>query len=122
MNATGIIRRIDDLGRVVIPKDVRAKLHWNEGDPLEIYTDKGAVLLKKYKLSEERLRDECEQVVKKYRPIIKAVTFIDDVTTVVLTSGRVGTAKYNPADEFNLDVGIAYALKAAGIQLEIEGL
>lgn len=122
MNATGIIRRIDDLGRVVIPKEIRRELHLNEGDPLEIYTDKGAIVLKKYKMSEERLKDECAQVVKKYRPIIKAVTFIDNVTTVVLTSGRVGTAKYNSADEFNLDVGIAYALKAAGVQLEVEGL
>ena len=49
MKATGIVRRIDELGRVVIPKEIRRTLHFREGDPLEIYTDKeGGVVLKKY--------------------------------------------------------------------------
>ena len=48
MKATGIIRRIDELGRVVIPKEVRRSLKINEGDPLEIYVDRGTVILKKY--------------------------------------------------------------------------
>lgn len=39
MRATGIIRRIDDLGRVVIPKEIRRKMHIREGEPLEIYTE-----------------------------------------------------------------------------------
>jgi len=49
MKATGIVRRIDDLGRVVIPKEIRRTLKIREGDPLEIYTDnEGEVILKKY--------------------------------------------------------------------------
>lgn len=49
MKSTGIVRRIDDLGRVVIPKEVRRVLRIREGDPLEIYvTREGEVLLKKY--------------------------------------------------------------------------
>ncbi len=49
MKATGIVRRIDDLGRVVIPKEIRRTLHIREGDPLEIYTDKdGGVIFRKY--------------------------------------------------------------------------
>lgn len=49
MKATGIVRRIDDLGRVVIPKEIRRTLRIREGDPLEIFTDQnGAVVLKKY--------------------------------------------------------------------------
>lgn len=49
MKATGIVRRIDDLGRVVIPKEIRKTLRIKEGDPLEIFTDKeGEVILKKY--------------------------------------------------------------------------
>ncbi len=49
MKATGIVRRIDDLGRVVIPKEIRRNLHIREGDPLEIFVDKdGEVILKKY--------------------------------------------------------------------------
>mgnify|MGYP000131636330 CR=1 FL=1 len=49
MKATGIVRRIDDLGRVVIPKEIRRTLRIREGDPLEIYTDpEGEVIFKKY--------------------------------------------------------------------------
>lgn len=49
MKATGIVRRIDDLGRVVIPKEIRRVLRIREGDPLEIYTDtNGEVIFKKY--------------------------------------------------------------------------
>lgn len=52
MKATGIIRRIDDLGRVVIPKEIRRTLHIKEGDPLEIYSHEGAVCFKKYDVYE----------------------------------------------------------------------
>lgn len=49
MKATGIVRRIDDLGRIVIPKEIRRTLRIREGDPLEIYTDReGEIILKKY--------------------------------------------------------------------------
>ena len=49
MKATGIVRRIDDLGRVVIPKEIRRTIRIREGDPLEIYTDReGEVIFKKY--------------------------------------------------------------------------
>lgn|SRR5690554_6570154 len=49
MKATGVVRRIDDLGRIVIPKEIRRNLRIREGDSLEIYTDgNGAIVLKKY--------------------------------------------------------------------------
>ena len=49
MKATGIVRRIDDLGRVVIPKEIRKTLRIRESDPLEIFTDReGEIILKKY--------------------------------------------------------------------------
>ena len=49
MKATGVVRRIDDLGRIVIPKEIRKTLRIKEGDPLEIFTDReGQVILKKY--------------------------------------------------------------------------
>ena len=63
MRATGIIRRIDDLGRVVIPKDVRRQLNIKEGEPLEIYTDvnHGEVIFKKYQ--DDRLTPMGESMV-----------------------------------------------------------
>jgi len=49
LKATGVVRRIDDLGRIVIPKEIRKTLRIKEGDPLEIFTDKeGEIILKKY--------------------------------------------------------------------------
>ena len=49
MKATGIVRRIDDLGRIVVPKEIRRTLRIREGDPLEIFTDReGEIILKKY--------------------------------------------------------------------------
>lgn len=60
MKATGIVRRIDDLGRIVIPKDIRRSLKIREGDPLEIFLEKDCVCFKRYSalgsLSEETLR------------------------------------------------------------------
>lgn len=48
MKATGIVRRVDDLGRVVIPKEIRRTMNIREGEPLEIYIDKDMVCFKKY--------------------------------------------------------------------------
>jgi stage V sporulation protein T len=48
MKATGIVRRVDDLGRVVIPKEIRQTLKIREGDPLELWLDKDTICFKKY--------------------------------------------------------------------------
>lgn len=53
MKATGIIRRVDDLGRIALPKDVRRKVGITEGTPMEIFTDSVRIILKKYNKSEE---------------------------------------------------------------------
>ena len=65
MKATGIVRRIDELGRVVIPKEIRKTLRLRVGDPLEIYTDSGELLLKKYSpinSLESFSKDLCEAI------------------------------------------------------------
>ena len=48
MKATGIVRRVDDLGRVIIPKEIRRSCNIREGDPLEIFLQDGAVVFEKY--------------------------------------------------------------------------
>lgn len=55
MRAMGIVRRLDDLGRLVIPKEIRRVLGWKEGDPLELYFDREnkGIVLKKYEVEEE---------------------------------------------------------------------
>lgn len=65
MNATGIVRRIDDLGRVVIPKEIRRAMKISEGDPIEIFTtcDNG-IYLKKYNPDDETIPEEPVNVIK----------------------------------------------------------
>ena len=69
MRATGIVRRIDDLGRVVIPKEVRRNMRIKEGDPLEIFTTKeGEVVFKKYNYADEHDWAKAKAIVKALHP------------------------------------------------------
>lgn len=63
MKNTGIIRRIDDLGRVVIPKEIRRALKINEGDPLEIHVDNDMICYKKY-IPETNYIDTINSIIK----------------------------------------------------------
>lgn len=62
MKATGIVRRIDDLGRVVIPREYRRVINVREGDPLELFLTEDGVLFKKYNLS-ETISDNIERLI-----------------------------------------------------------
>lgn len=65
MKFTGIVRRIDDLGRIVIPKDIRKQLSIKEGDALKLFIDnKGNIIWKKYKLNYELGKKILEKIVK----------------------------------------------------------
>lgn len=69
MRATGIVRRIDDLGRVVIPKEIRRSLRIKEGDPLEIFTTReGEVVFKKYNYADEHDWAKAKAIVKALHP------------------------------------------------------
>lgn len=85
MKATGIVRRIDDLGRVVIPKEIRRTMRIREGDPLEIYTSRdGEVIFKKYSLLggvEDFAAQLCE-TMSRSTGCICAVTDRDTVISV----------------------------------------
>lgn len=67
MKATGIIRRVDDLGRVVIPKEIRRSLRIREGEPLEIYImDRNTVCFRKYEITLSGEIDLLESLVYEY--------------------------------------------------------
>ena len=69
MRATGIVRRIDDLGRVVIPKEIRRSMRIKEGDPLEIFTTReGEVVFKKYNYADEQDWAKAKAIVKALHP------------------------------------------------------
>jgi len=87
MKATGIVRRIDDLGRVVIPKEIRRTLHIKNGDPLEIYTtENGGVILKKYSALKD-LSDFAAQYTESLAKTSGNVMMITDRDSVVAVSG-----------------------------------
>ena len=93
MRATGIVRRIDELGRVVIPKEIRRTLRIREGDPLEIFTDHdGEVVLKKYSPI-----GEISAIAKDYTDSLHRtlghIALISDRDAIVASSGA-GTRDY----------------------------
>lgn len=94
MKATGIVRRIDDLGRVVIPKEIRRTLRIKEGSPLEIYTDReGEIILKKYSPIGELsiFAKEYAEALSKTTGLVSCIT---DHDQVVAASGS-GSKEYN---------------------------
>ena len=87
MKATGVVRRIDDLGRVVIPKEIRKTLRIKEGDPLEIFTDKeGEVILKKYSPIGE-LSEFASSYAETIAKTTGHIACITDKDTVIAVSG-----------------------------------
>ena len=91
MKATGIVRRIDDLGRVVIPKEIRRTMRIREGDPLEIYTSRdGEVIFKKYSLlgGVEDFASELCETMSRSTGSVCAVTDRDTIIAVAGGSKR----------------------------------
>ena len=87
MKATGIVRRIDDLGRVVIPKEIRRTMRIREGDPLEIYTSReGEVIFKKYSLMGE-LDDFAAQFCETLSKSCGAITAVTDRDAIIAVAG-----------------------------------
>ena len=86
MKATGIIRRIDDLGRVVIPKEIRKNLRIKEGDNLEIFVVNEDIILKKYSMM-NKINDLAQELTDAIYTFMKHSIFITDTDQVVAASG-----------------------------------
>ena len=86
MKSTGIVRRIDELGRIVIPKEIRRILHIREGDPIEIYTSDEAVVLKKYARVRE-LGDYAETYCQALCGAFGFSAAVTDTETVLFAAG-----------------------------------
>ena len=94
MKATGIVRRIDDLGRVVIPKEIRRTMRIREGDPLEIYTDReGEVIFKKYSPIGELASFAAQYAETLYKSCNMSVIISD--RDAVIASAGVSKKEYN---------------------------
>lgn len=117
---TGIVRRIDDLGLVVIPKEIRRELNIQEGDPLEItYTNDGGVFFRKYLTDEEKREKWVDEILFRINTYDKDIftfttKFIRNITFLTLVDWRkkktyTSCAICSPQDEFDERVGIAVA-------------
>ncbi len=88
MKATGIVRRIDELGRVVIPKEIRKVFRLREGDPLEIFTSReGELIFKKYSPINE-IGEFAEEYANKLNELSGNLTLVTDTDSVIACAGE----------------------------------
>ena len=86
MKTTGIIRRIDDLGRIVVPKELRKTLRIKNGDSLEIFVDNEDIILKKYSPMES-IEEAAIRYVESFNQVIKHSVIVTDKDRVIAASG-----------------------------------
>lgn len=120
MKATGIVRRIDDLGRVVIPKEIRRTLRIREGDPLEIFTDReGEVILKKYSPIGE-LGDFAREYAESLHQSLGHISCVTDKDSIIAVAG--GAKKEFLDKAINMDLEqIMEAKKSIAVNRSEEG-
>ena len=118
MKATGIVRRIDDLGRIVIPKEIRRSIRLREGDAMELFLDGNNIVFSKYEVSEEDLALDCRKYIAKMSTFIQSVISVDDTTIVVFTCGKVATVKRNKNDTYDMNIALCYAFAQVGYRSE----
>lgn len=99
MKSTGIIRRIDDLGRIVIPKEIRKNLKIKNGDNLEIYIDEESILLKKYS-EVESIVNYINQYVDTFYQVTKHNIIVTDKEKIIALAGSLKN-KYENAEISN---------------------
>ncbi|NCE63507.1 AbrB/MazE/SpoVT family DNA-binding domain-containing protein [Pseudoflavonifractor sp. 524-17] len=125
MKATGIVRRIDDLGRVVIPKEIRRTMRIREGDPLEIYTNSdGGVIFKKYSLM-GGLGDFAAQMCETLNKTTGRTAVITDRDTCLAVAGggkrELTDRRVSPALEQIMEGRSIYQFRAGGELLPVSG-
>lgn len=82
MKAIGIVRRIDDLGRIVIPREIRESFHIEDGDPLEIFTEDDKIVFRKYDTSDGK--EEAVETLQEWLKNIQANNSLTDCERLML--------------------------------------
>lgn len=122
MNALSITRKMDDLGRIVIPMEIRERLGWKEGETLKILTEKDMVCLKRYEIPQASLQKFCAEWVNRNRDSIVSVNVKGNETYVVFKDVRntIKTAEVtrHPKDNYDINVAICYCAKKCGFTIE----
>lgn len=119
MKATGVVRRIDDLGRIVVPKEIRKTMRIKEGEKLEIFTDSDSIILKKYSAL-GKINDYASDITESIYNMLKKNVFITDTDTIISISGPLKKKYINKKISYEL---INYIKKRESkIEYEISNL
>jgi AbrB family transcriptional regulator (stage V sporulation protein T) len=86
MRATGIIRRIDDLGRVVIPREIRRAMRIKEGDPLEIFLENDCVCFKRYNMFDENMINNTKKLLKNFSIMCSFNIVVTDTDKIIAST------------------------------------
>ena len=107
-----VARRMDNWGRIMIPKEICKNVGVREGEPLEIFTENNMICIKKYEPEKKEREKIREYVAQNYHRILSL--FSDgDTTTVVFETGKKVSVKKYTTDEFDLTMAIYYAMLKA---------
>lgn len=121
MKATGIVRRIDDLGRVVIPKEIRHNMKISEGEPLEIFIEDDSIIFKKYSTDGKKLAENCADWVNENKNSIVLVMSIGDKTVCAFkteSGSLTAEVSRHSSDTFDLNIAICYCAVKCGFYVE----
>lgn len=105
MKATGVVRRIDDLGRIVIPKEIRRNLRIRDGESLEIFVDSNSIILKKFSIM-RNIDDYAKNLVDALYSFIKKSIIITDNDSIIACSSNIKDKLINKSICENLSVCI----------------
>lgn len=125
MKSTGVVRRLDDLGRIVIPKEIRKSLKIMEGDALELFVENKNLILKKYDNSDD-IAQNCANWVNQHQRQIISVSMVNNTTICVFKKNneelkeelKSASTIHNHFDKFNINVAICYCAKKVGFEVE----
>lgn len=121
MKATGIVRRIDDLGRVVIPKEIRHNMKISEGEPLEIFIEDDSIIFKKYSTDGKALAESCADWVNENKNSIDFVMSMGDKTICAFkteSGSLTAEVSRHNSDTFDLNIAICYCAVKCGFYVE----
>lgn len=112
-HSTGIVRRIDDLGRVVIPKEIRRTCGIHEGDPLEIFVNGKQISMRKWQPSDDDFAQKCAGIASNHMHLVRGMVAMNDATTIFTDRGKATVKRYYQ-DKYDANVAIVYALAKLG--------
>ena len=101
MSDIGIVRRMDDLGRMVIPKEIRRNLRFKNGDPLEIFIDKNAIVFRKYDPTPDPLGNQAENIAKVLSETLGGEIVVTREGAVIAAPGNKSLLKKNLSEEIH---------------------